>query len=629
MSQVDAGDSADHGYALMSCTASDWGIKRALQYREKWRFIPLPDDVKEALTLEDKSALLRLLESKAGVPLNEVPIQDEFVARAGSGLGIDTQYGQWLQQVLADGDWLRTSAITSQVKARKKHRADIEYPALVEPVSSTLLRPNRFKLLWAKRWRDPSQHINLKEAMVALSSLKRTARVSSLVGSLKLTLCDNLAVVLAFEKGRSGSPALNRLCRKAASLQAGLGLGWRLRHIESPRNVSDGPSRWFENNRPPEIRWIQFPRAKGSNKTELQIYPLVTTASAQTVQTAPPGLDTQGSKSESLTKVHGVNAPTCSSPRSQGGKPLKAECQPTKVSCHDDNAFCKHSGHCQATHVGMLEVFSGSGHLSEACGKKGVPIAASVDIQHGPHHDLTRHSTQSFLCSVILQCNLFYCHFGTPCTVFSMARKGLKNMFAARAKERVSCELAFYTAKLCEICMSVGTFWSIENPVSSALWEFFPIQQLMQRADVFVVEFPMCAYGAPYRKLTRIVTNLESLCSLQRQCHHFRHRVQLVGRMKVFQDGKWNYMNRTQHASAYPQQLAEVWAGLIARAHGPCHAEKECRANFGGIEEGLRQAKGRRSQHQWFLQDITTKVPHLQQHRLRPRLSSHKAEKET
>ena len=195
-----------------------------------------------------------------------------------------------------------------------------------------------------------------------------------------------------------------------------------------------------------------------------------------------------------------------------------------------------------------------------------------------------------------------------------MARKGLKNMFAARAKERVSCELAFYTAKLCEICMSVGTFWSIENPVSSALWEFFPIQQLMQRADVFVVEFPMCAYGAPYRKLTRIVTNLESLCSLQRQCHHFRHRVQLVGRMKVFQDGKWNYMNRTQHASAYPQQLAEVWAGLIARAHGPCHAEKECRANFGGIEEGLRQAKGRRSQHQWFLQDITTKVPHLQQH---------------
>ena len=135
--------------------------------------------------------------------------------------------------------------------------------------------------------------------------------------------------------------------------------------------------------------------------------------------------------------------------------------------------------------------------------KRGFQSQRSVDIQHGPHHDLTRHSTQSFLCSVILQCNLFYCHFGTPCTVFSMARKGLKNMFAARAKERVSCELAFYTAKLCEICMSVGTFWSIENPVSSALWEFFPIQQLMQRADVFVVEFPMCAYGAPYRKLTR------------------------------------------------------------------------------------------------------------------------------
>ena len=236
ISQVDAGDSADYGYAMMTCVASDYEIKRALQYKEKWRFIPLPEDVKEALTKSDKAELITLLQAKAGVPLTGIDPAQVGNGYVSSGLGLDTQYGQWIQQILSEGDWLKTSAISAQSKARHKQRADIDYPALVEPVSERLLNPKRYKLLWAKRWRDPSQHINYKEALVALTSLKRTCRVSSLVGSLKLTLCDNLAVVLAFEKGRSSSPALNRLCRLAAAFQAGLGMTWRLRHIESPRN---------------------------------------------------------------------------------------------------------------------------------------------------------------------------------------------------------------------------------------------------------------------------------------------------------------------------------------------------------------------------------------------------------
>ena len=106
-----------------------------------------------------------------------------------------------LQAVLDDGDWLKTSAIKSQWRAKGKHRADIDFPALVEPVSAYLLNPDKYKLLWAKRWRDPTSHINYKEALVALSTLKRTTRVDSLGSAIKLTLCDNLSVVLAFEKG--------------------------------------------------------------------------------------------------------------------------------------------------------------------------------------------------------------------------------------------------------------------------------------------------------------------------------------------------------------------------------------------------------------------------------------------
>ena len=125
--------------------------------------------------------------------------------------------------------------------------------------------------------------------MVALSSLKRTARVASPTRSLKLTLCDDLAVALAFEKGRSGSPALNRLCRQAELFQVGLGIQWRLRHIESPRNVSDAPSRWFELHRKQEHRWIQLPKHKGTERATLRLSKLTQTNPINAVA-APPGL---------------------------------------------------------------------------------------------------------------------------------------------------------------------------------------------------------------------------------------------------------------------------------------------------------------------------------------------------
>ena len=119
---------------------------------------------------------------------------------------------------------------------------------------------------------DPLHHINYKEGLVALSSLKRTARVDSLAHSTKLTLRDNLCVVLAFEKGRSNSPSINRLCRIAASLQVGLDIHWRLRHIESPRNVADAPSRWFEKSRRPEQWWIDFaPSSKSPSDPKCSI----------------------------------------------------------------------------------------------------------------------------------------------------------------------------------------------------------------------------------------------------------------------------------------------------------------------------------------------------------------------
>lgn len=595
--QVDAGDSADHGYAMMTSTCRELEIRRALRFREKWRYIPLPDDVKDALTHEDHIRLTELLRQKAGMAISSDLVEHAGDACSLGGVGLDTEYGQWIQQVLADGDWLKTLAIASQRRARKRNRADIDFPALVEPIADELLRPHRFKLLWAKRWRDSGQHINIKEAMVALSSLKRTARVASLCHSTKLTLSDNLASVLCFEKGRSSSPSLNRLCRISAAFQTSLGINWRLRHIESCRNTADEPSRWFEQNRPPEIKWIEMKRLKSKPHLELVKYISTTPAKDLVNNRSPPG----------LTAIQDNDQPEDAEP---------ADCHSIGSPCLG-NAICKEGKlDRKCGKATMLEVFSGSGHLSQACESQGIRVVGQMDILHGHQFDLTRRSTQQFLIKFLASGTISYCHFGTPCTVFSAARKGIRNFTRARLKERISCELAFFTIKLIEICLALGISWSIENPLTSALWELFPFKKLLMRNDVYIVEFPMCAYGTPYKKMTRVVTNIVELCSLQRTCIHTKHLVQLVGRDTFVDDsGNRVSMNRTKAAGAYPLPLVEVWASLLSRTLQPCHVEEELETIVERFNSGILQASKRGNSSQFDILDrLCQQIPKLQEH---------------
>ena len=598
--QVDAGDSADHGYALMTMVAASYQIERAIRYKERWRFIPLPSEVKDVLESGDRARLEQLLTRSGGSAHERAELWTQAESGfAVSGLGLDTPYGRWLQTVLEDGDWLKTSAIKSQWRAKGRHRADIDFPALVEPVDAYLLNPAKYKLLWAKRWRDPTRHINYKEALVALSSLKRTTRVDSLGSSLKLTLCDNLSVVLAFEKGRSQSPALNRLCRISASLQIAANVFWKLRHIESPRNVADTPSRMFEKNRLASVQWIDMKHVRGVPVLELE------SCFRKYSPSSPPGLskinedDHVSEASETIRR-----STSCGSHRARRcdhSDSSRAHQQRSSDTPHDP--ISGNSGEAvlnrEVRDVGdrrerlqgsMLEVFSGSGNLSTACDKAGIGVAGSLDIRNGTHYDLTRSSTQNFLAFLVGSGLFSYIHFGTPCTVFSIARKGLRNMQVARYKEKIACELAFFTAKLVELCCAVGTFWSIENPCSSMLWDLFPIRILFQRSDVFVIDFPMCAYGAPYKKMTRILTNCSHLASLARSCIHKRHSEQLSGKVSyVDKFGNKQTCNRTEFAGSYPKRLAETWASLLKQAIQPCHDQEKLSAISRAIEEELVQ----------------------------------------
>ena len=69
-------------------------------------------------------------------------------------------------------------------------------------------------------------------------------------------------------------------------------------------------------------------------------------------------------------------------------------------------------------------------------------------------------------------------HLGTPCTIWSIARRGIKNFEKARAKEKLGVEFALFTVEVIRECSRCGILWTLENPASSKLFLFEPVAEL-------------------------------------------------------------------------------------------------------------------------------------------------------
>ena len=593
--QVDIGDSANTGYALLTRNTPTELIQGAWRFREKWRFMPMPESLKELVGRDPESLANDVIYEFGNL---ENGVRTTHPERSRDGAGLSTSYAKWLQEALHEGSWLKTSALLSQFRAKRPSRIDVECPALVEPLDPRLLDESQFKLLWSKAWKNPDEHINIKEARVALSSLKRSARVASLTGMKKLTLSDNLATVLCFEKGRSGRPSMNRLCRVAGAIQAGLGIRWRLRHIETSRNLADEPSRRFEKrhtHRPSQREPLQglvkahphqhvpgpsppkppcqLPEHSGSGH-----HPQIPRQICLYDELFPSSVIAQ----ETLTDLHRACGQLSAVASIQRGS---AQHEGRRQSCAD---MSKKGAPGLFRRGRFLEVFSGSGNLTKTIQRNGLQVLTPIDIRHGSHHDLTRRSTQVAVKKIIEQEDVTFLHCGTVCTAFSRARHGIRNLVRARERERVACELAFFSCELARLCHSRGGYWAIENPASSRLWEFPAILELMALSGVRKVNFPMRHYGAEFKKPTTILTNCPLLECLVGECTHKKHRQVLRGRVRAREGHGFRWMNRTAVAGAYPDKLCRRWADAIR--HLLLDAAEEPRADPGILETSLRIA---------------------------------------
>ena len=134
----------------------------------------------------------------------------------------------------------------------------------------------------------------------------------------------------------------------------------------------------------------------------------------------------------------------------------------------------------------FLEVFSGSGRLSEACGREGFTCLL-WDITLGENYDLRRQEKQELILGWLRAGFLIGVHMGTPCSSFSRARDrpggppqlrsdaeplGLRGLLRECDKEkvRVGNLLMWFSARLARAAVAMRVLWTLENPARSRLW---------------------------------------------------------------------------------------------------------------------------------------------------------------
>ena len=208
----------------------------------------------------------------------------------------------------------------------------------------------------------------------------------------------------------------------------------------------------------------------------------------------------------------------------------------------------------------VLEIFAGSGRLSGALRRRGVNTLEPMELKSGDIFDLSRRSTQLVVLELARSGLLAYAHIGIPCTAWSIARRGLKKHATARLRERLAVEFAFFSSALCRILSQRGCLWSIENPASSQLWQFEPIVDLRSLLGTFFVRFDMCAYDAPHKKPTSLLTNVFELAYLDKRCPgvsaSHKHSPLVGGR-------------KTAPAGEYPLSLCNAWSAALCRCLDP------------------------------------------------------------
>ena len=219
----------------------------------------------------------------------------------------------------------------------------------------------------------------------------------------------------------------------------------------------------------------------------------------------------------------------------------------------------------------FLELWSEGGGLLAAMRNRHNLACLGLDPRDGAHLDLSRRSTQRCVLDWIRTGRVWGIHLRPPCRWWSCARRGATTSCVKNVScERSAVAIAMFVAEVVRLSQRCEVLWSISNPASSSFWGFGPIGTLAGLNGAEWVEFPMCAYGCPYKKPMRVLTNATVLRELESVCTHRSHRVRLCGRTKSCSSHLPLWTNRTELARDFSRELCSAWASAISKQAPDC-----------------------------------------------------------
>ena len=229
----------------------------------------------------------------------------------------------------------------------------------------------------------------------------------------------------------------------------------------------------------------------------------------------------------------------------------------------------------------FLEIFAGEAGLTQAIHARGRKFLPPIEIL--PNNfvldavDILDQQVVLHIKKLIAAGSLFFIHFGTPCSSFSLARKddggppplrdranlwGRPNLRACDIeKVQLGNQFMAITAELVTMCHRCSVGWSVENPAGSFLWSMplFEAIETLPQVERYLLD--MCRFGSPHKKPTAILSNrdlrtLALLCDRPVRPHDHEP---LVGMIVV--EGKKVF--KTKLAQVYPHELCSTWAQAI------------------------------------------------------------------
>ena len=96
-------------------------------------------------------------------------------------------------------------------------------------------------------------------------------------------------------------------------------------------------------------------------------------------------------------------------------------------------------------------------------------LCVGIDNVNGVEQDLSSALLQQAFLDGISSGLFWYVHLAVPCSIWSVARKGITNFARAAGKELASLDLAIFSVSVVRACLRAGIYFSLENPLSSKL----------------------------------------------------------------------------------------------------------------------------------------------------------------